>query len=861
MQVVGPGMDERVTMPQQASAQLGLAEARRMAGRVECAAGIAGVARDALPVLVAAGAVDVMVPVPVWLRAVAMAIVCGWLLVRCAWAARETFGCGMDSARLADRLDRIDTEVADAFRNAVSFSEARPCSDVLTGELARCEVERAESLARSLPARAGADSRTLARRVRQAGIAAIVATFTCLLFPRAARFEAPRLLGFWTDPPPYSRTDFDVRPGSVRAAVGGDVRICVTVSGDVPRSVWLRVREPGQAESVAPMAPTDPNTYEQSLRVPRGDVEYCAASETGRSRWFRISALGLPRVIAVRAGAAGALKPVSRGGDVAVSAGTSLAVEVSTDQPIAGARLRTDGGSASDLSCVVFPARGASVVGSIVVTRNASVHVDLLGSAGGEAPDAFVFQVKTLPTPPRVQIAEPGDALVAAGGRAAVTVVATPPVPGCSVSIRARSLIVAARADGPGVYRGMLDVAQIGARPGDSVPYDAIVTQGPSGLVGARSTPCVLRVVSAKEALRVSRLALLDARVTTERFRALAVGASELAVRPGRVHARQRAHELQREAGRLRADLPGQGAMGALRRRASDVSKALGVVDGGRMPSASHARMAAALASGAAQASDVLARLGDLHAALGEVTSGARSQRALARAMAAVPAPASKRADPHLAMRQAAVMTRVSAARNGIARSLTFAPISNVATATSVARVVNELSQTRPWAAMQVAQRSVASEGPASAMASAAEAAAGLERVATLADVAKAAIAVEAGRRVRAALGARGVVAAGDLRASAPRVATADHRWVRPVAMGAGDVSGSGVAVASGAGVEASAPTAGLEALTGAGAERSAGMPRRRDPVRSVPEDATPPAYRGLVQEYFRAVHGREGRR
>jgi hypothetical protein len=119
---------------------------------------------------------------------------------------------------------------------------------------------------------------------------------TALLFPRAYRFEVPRLFLFWADYPPFTLTDFLVTPAGAKVRFGNSLPVTVQFSGAIPRQVELVSGRHGETPQAAPMTLSNNGAYTGQLTDLTADTWYYISANTGRSARYTATIDRAPRL-------------------------------------------------------------------------------------------------------------------------------------------------------------------------------------------------------------------------------------------------------------------------------------------------------------------------------------------------------------------------------------------------------------------------------------------------------------------------------------------------------------------------------------------------------------------------------------
>ena len=241
--------------------------------------------QQAVTALLILGIADILLPLSGELR--------GLLLL---WSAANVVlmrrnNAANDAANLAAVARYVESglpELDNALIHSAQFAallEENP--NHAAAPLMQREMERADRETSGLPDAALVPSAPLRRERRRAQIALALALLSMPLFPRAWRFEIPRLLAFWRDNPSFTLTDFAVLPGSAQVPAGGGLTVMARLSGALPASLELVSAQTGAAApQSAPMLKLDARTFSARMENISAPTWYYVRGETGRSSRF-----------------------------------------------------------------------------------------------------------------------------------------------------------------------------------------------------------------------------------------------------------------------------------------------------------------------------------------------------------------------------------------------------------------------------------------------------------------------------------------------------------------------------------------------------------------------------------------------
>ncbi|HXG23333.1 MAG TPA: hypothetical protein VNJ09_02165 [Chthonomonadales bacterium] len=470
-----------------------LTEAHRLGVRAQMAVGGYRLATRTLGLLLAAMVFDLFFPLEAFLRGVFMVCLATWVVQVALglWAKRREEAVRLERAAIL--LEQKHPELENALINAVQFStqvDRQPENPATP--LMRLEMARAEKEAQHLSAQDGADFSAVLRARRHLMLAVGIALLPLLLFPRAYRFEVPRFLLFWMDYPPFTLTDFDVRPAGARVKVGESVTIRVHVEGLQPDSLTLVTGTGRGRERQTPLFVADRGAYMQTLENLTTDTWYYVRANTGRSARYLIQVDQAPEVRRVtvtlyhptytkRPPETVKLGPEG----IAGLYGTKVELVVEGTRPLAGGKLALAYPGAPEESVALTPRKDkpGQVGGSFTIRRGGRYRLDLTATDGLTTRDAARGELKLLrDEKPLVYLTAPGrNAVVTPGMAVPIRVEAEDDVGLQRIELHR---IVNNLADNVQIYpmqnspriasaTSQLDFRDLGVRPGDVIQYYA----------------------------------------------------------------------------------------------------------------------------------------------------------------------------------------------------------------------------------------------------------------------------------------------------------------------------------------------------------------------------------------------------
>lgn len=372
-----------------------------------------------LGLLLAAMAFDLFFPLDAFLRGVLMVCLAAWVVqvVLGLWATRKEEAVRLERAAIL--LEQKHPELENALINAVQFSaQVNRQPENPSVPFMRLEIVRAEKEAERLPAQDAADFSAVRRAHHRLMMVIGMVLLPLLLFPRVYRFELPRFLLFWIDHPPFTLTDFDVRPAGARVKVGESLTIRVRVEGLQPDSLTLVTGTGRGRERQVPLFIADRGEYIQTLENLTTDTWYYVRANTGRSARYLIQVDQAPevkRVTLTLHPPAYTKRPpetvkLSTEG-IAGLYGTKVDLAVEGTRPLAGGKLALAYPDAPTESVVLMPLKDkpGQIGGSFTIRRGGRYRLDLTATNGLTTREAARGAVKLLrDEKPLVYLTVPG---------------------------------------------------------------------------------------------------------------------------------------------------------------------------------------------------------------------------------------------------------------------------------------------------------------------------------------------------------------------------------------------------------------------------------------------------------------------
>lgn len=403
-----------------------LGEARRILTATRRAVSAYALAWRALALLLAAGVLDMLWPWPAALRGLSVLALLGITAWKLADSWRQAQPDALRAEQVAREIEAQRPELDNALIHAIQFGPTlAQAADARTADLMRREIARGEQEAAHLPLAQVIARMPLLRERRALLLLAGFLLLSLLLFPRAYRFEVPRFFAFWGDFPPFTLTDFEVSPTQARVRSGEGLSLTVRVGGLRPHRLELRSGSAGEAGQSTPLIATDNGLYTAQLEHLTRDTWYAVVADTGRTAHYwarvdltprvrRLSLTYRPPAYTRRPESTAELDPE---GEIRGLSGTQVAVEVESDQPLAGGELRLGRAGMPPLQVRLAPQPNAPTHATAAFTleRDGDFQLSLAGANTGlQTPDAARGKITLLrDAKPLAAITVPGQNLMA----------------------------------------------------------------------------------------------------------------------------------------------------------------------------------------------------------------------------------------------------------------------------------------------------------------------------------------------------------------------------------------------------------------------------------------------------------------
>ncbi len=467
---------------------------------------------------------DLMFALPVWLRWAGL-LGQGWFVYRGVQEIRRSgHRAKLEDQRAARVVEESHPELDNALINAVQFEDKIDAAPEAQAPLMRREIERAESAIAgvSLEETVSRDGerRSFRKMAGFAGVWLLVA----VLFPGAFFAVMPRLFAPWLDDitPPFSLTKFDVMPHGASVRFGDPLTLNISVSGPIPDNIVLMTRTKDTDWRSVALESTEAGHYAVTLDSLREDTWYCAQGGGARSaRW--LAKVILPPTAESITASYVYPRYVNRQsntetvGDAGIHAlfNTDVRLKISANRDLSGGTLTLTfaDGETERVDVLVDPKSHRQAITTFRLTRSGKFTLMLAGDDNQVNPEAAKGKLTVEHDQhPTVWIDAPGqELLVTPEMKLAIGVEAEDDVGVQTLEIHRTINDLADTQDilhnGPPLKkvgsRLVMDLADLGVRPGDQITYYAAAYDNDPGRPNyAETDPYKLKVVSKEEYIK-----------------------------------------------------------------------------------------------------------------------------------------------------------------------------------------------------------------------------------------------------------------------------------------------------------------------------------------------------------------------
>lgn len=455
-------------------------------------------------------------------------VIFGGIVGFAAWSTydllRRHFRVRIEEQEAARAIEVTHPELDNALIHAVQFEDRVAGAKDVQASLMGREIERAQAAATRLSVTDVIDRRQERRALQflAAGLAAWAAV--AVAFSGAFFTVMPRLFAPWLDDvtPAFSLTKIAVNPGGATVTYGGALALTVSVTGPVPENLVMSTRSGNGPWRDSALESTEPGKYTFVLDSLRDDTWYCVTGGGTRSGRYLAKILLPPKAGKVTAtytfpkytDRKPTTEPLNDQGLHGLR-GTHALVKVESNRGLKGGELFTEleDGTTAHYALRVDPQNPAAASADVPITGNGKFRIALTASDDQTNLNAregkIVLEHDQHPT---VWFNEPAqEILVTPTMKVAIGVEAEDDTGIQRVSLHR---VINNIADSPAdVYSGsaikrlgqraVMDLADLGVRPGDEITYYAdAYDNDPSQPNYAETEPYKMKVVSEEEYIK-----------------------------------------------------------------------------------------------------------------------------------------------------------------------------------------------------------------------------------------------------------------------------------------------------------------------------------------------------------------------
>ncbi|MBX7255617.1 MAG: hypothetical protein K1Y02_04570 [Candidatus Hydrogenedentes bacterium] len=407
------------------------------------------------------------------------------------WATRTPSEQRMIARILEVRDDSLQNDLI----NAIDFEDAlkKGVTPDISSDLMRKEIDVAAQKLGSVtdPAEALKPPELTRDYWRLASVLVLCLALTAF-FPRVFGAIIPRYLDPYGDHPPYCATNFVVEPAGGTIDYGEDYTVRVTTSGRDVDNVDLAVEDmQGNLISRQPMLDGGEEGFTKTFENVRDDVRYYAAIERGRSKRYALTLTKNPRfdsvVVSYEFPPYTHIQPKTRllgtPAEVKAYAGTKVTLSVTSNRPLKGGPLNVYG-EASEMTPTTDP---NTVSGAFMLSKAGDFSAKLIDVDGLESRATYTGAIAVVPDEkPEIAVVSPGHHSFATPSAKVPLIIEAKDDLGIAKVTLYRNLNdmpdsskILFTSDGGEVFANpieVLDLADLGVRPGDIIDYYVTAT-------------------------------------------------------------------------------------------------------------------------------------------------------------------------------------------------------------------------------------------------------------------------------------------------------------------------------------------------------------------------------------------------
>lgn len=452
-------------------------------------------------------------------------------------------------ARMVARLvEQEDADFHNDIINALDFEDVleKGAPTAVSRSLMQTEVAVAAEKASRLKHIHTLTPASLRRELHVLGVAApAVLAIGAVLFDVFAAV-VPRYLDPYGDHPPYSATRLSLEPAGVTVDYGEDVHIRARAEGVQPEEVMLVLaHHDGSVVSELPMLRSSEGDYVYALEHVKEDYRYYARIHRGRSKRYELAISKTPRISTVGVTfdypeytrLPSKTRQLGEPPDIMAYAGTRVALHLGSNRPLKAGTLRLNG---AELPMTPEP-DAQTVTGPFELEAPGELEARLIDVDGRTSADVFRARVLVQPDEkPRIAITTPSrQSFAIPTAEIPITIESQDDLGVANMTLYRsfngsgdfeKNVFTGAGGDLSANAVEVLNLADLGVRPGDVIDYYATVTDTYPAAPQTAATPSHKITIVSEEDYRAFLQKETSARELSEKYTALQRQLESLAV-------------------------------------------------------------------------------------------------------------------------------------------------------------------------------------------------------------------------------------------------------------------------------------------------------------------------------------------
>jgi hypothetical protein len=260
----------------------------------------------------------------------------------------------------------------------------------------------------------GLELPTMKAESRVLATAVVIFFMFAIIFHNMFFSEIPRFLDPFGDHPPYCPTQFVVEPAGTIVDYGINLTINVTTKGKIPENVSLVFQNPhGDFLNEVGMFNSGPGQFSQTIEDIRSEMVFCASIPGGRSKYYKIDLSKTPRIEQVRADyqfpeytkiPGKTTELTEKDAQLKGYEGTEIIMMVQSNRPLASGTI-----TVGEKQYEFAPDTENTVTGNFPLLKNGQFSIALKDVEGNISTDKFTGNIEIIPDgEPYVTIVNPG---------------------------------------------------------------------------------------------------------------------------------------------------------------------------------------------------------------------------------------------------------------------------------------------------------------------------------------------------------------------------------------------------------------------------------------------------------------------